>query len=143
MKTKMKKYQTGSEVKSGPALKPTGAKVGVGAALATGLGMAAKGIADKVKVRKAKKKAEKEAEASSTAKKMKTGGMVNPNAKVNKQTVPGSKGVRSGVNPKAVNQTIPKSKGSGKANTPPSKAIPAAKYGRMMKKGGTVMGKKC
>jgi hypothetical protein len=31
----------------------------------------------------------------------KTGGMVNPNAKVSKQTVPGSKGVKSGVNPKA------------------------------------------
>jgi hypothetical protein len=34
------------------------------------------------------------------------------------------------------------SKGSGKANTPPSKATPTAKYGKMMKKGGAVKRKK-
>jgi F420-0:gamma-glutamyl ligase len=73
---------------------------------------------------------------------MKTGGMVNPNAKVSKQVVPGSKGVKVGVNPKASASKIASSKGSGKANTPPTKVIPAAKYGRMMKKGGSVKSKK-
>lgn len=36
-----------------------------------------------------------------TKAKYKTGGMVNPNAKVSKQTKPGSKGVKPNVNPKA------------------------------------------
>ena len=52
----------------------------------------------------------------------KTGGMVNSNASINKQTVPGSKGVKSGVNPKAT-------------------VIPKGKYGMTMKKGG--MKKSC
>jgi len=36
----------------------------------------------------------------------------------------------------------PGSKGSGGANTPPSKAMPTAMYGKMMKKGGMMRTKK-
>lgn len=67
-------------------------------------------------------------------KKMKTGGMTNPNSSVSKQTVPGSRGVQSGVNPKASSSKVASSRGSGKANTPPSKAVPTAKRGGMVKK---------
>jgi len=53
----------------------------------------------------------------------KTGGMVNPNAKINKQTVPGSKGVKSGVNPKAAASKVAKGR-SGGISTAPKKATP-------------------
>ena len=66
--------------------------------------------------------------------KMKTGGMVNPNSSVSKQTVPGSRGVRSGVNPKASSSKVAGSRGAGRANNPPSKAVPTAKRGGMVKK---------
>lgn len=73
---------------------------------------------------------------------LKTGGMVNPNAKMQAQNVAGSKGVKSGVNPKAVAAKKATGKSSGGVDTPPSKAVPSAKYGRMMKKGGMVKAKK-
>jgi hypothetical protein len=69
-----------------------------------------------------------------TKRKMMTGGMVNPNSSVFKQTVPGSRGVQSGVNPKASSSKVAGSRGSGNANTPPSKAVPTAKRGGMVKK---------
>ena len=66
----------------------------------------------------------------------KTGGMVNANSKVSKQTVPGSKGVKSGTNPKAAaskvargrvggtssapKTALPKAQGGGSAYTPPN-----------------------
>lgn len=72
--------------------------------------------------------------------KMMTGGMVNSNAKVSYQTVAGSKGVTSGVNSKVSASNTASSKGSGRANTPPSKATPAAKRGGAvkMKRGGMI-----
>ena len=56
-------------------------------------------------------------------KKMKTGGMVNPNAKIQAAKAAGSKGVKSGVNPKAsASKTAKKpSKSRSKA---PKKATP-------------------
>lgn len=72
--------------------------------------------------------------------KMMTGGMANPNAKVSYQTVAGSKGVTSGVNPKASASKVASSRGTGGVNTPPSKATPAAKRGGAvkMKRGGMI-----
>lgn len=61
-------------------------------------------------------------------KKMKTGGMVNANSKVSKQTVPGSKGVKSGVNPKAAASKVAKGR-SGGTSAAPKTAVPKAKYG--------------
>jgi len=69
-----------------------------------------------------------------TIKKMMTGGMVNPNSSVSAQKTAGSKGVQSGVNPKASSSKVAGSRGSGKVNTPPSKAVPTAKRGGMVKK---------
>jgi len=71
--------------------------------------------------------------------KMKTGGMVNPNANVSYQKIAGSKGVTSGVNAKASASKVASSRGTGGVNTPPSKATPAAKRGGAVKmqKGGT------
>lgn len=66
-------------------------------------------------------------------KKMKTGGMVNPNATVKKQTVAGSKGVKSGVNPKAAASKVAKGSVGGRS-TAPKTAVPKAKYGMVMKK---------
>jgi hypothetical protein len=72
---------------------------------------------------------------------MKTGGMVNSNAKVSKQTVPGSKGVKSGVNPKASASKVAKGR-SGGTSTAPKTAVPKAKYGMTtkptMKRGGSM-----
>jgi hypothetical protein len=71
----------------------------------------------------------------------KTGGMVNPNAKLQAVKSAGSKGVKPGVNPKAVAAKKATGKSSGGVDTPPKTAIPAAKYGKMMKKGGMVKAK--
>lgn len=65
---------------------------------------------------------------------MKTGGMTNPNSSISVLKAAGSKGVRSGVNPKASSSKVAGSKGSGRVNTPPSKAVPTAKRGGMVKK---------
>lgn len=73
---------------------------------------------------------------------MKTGGMTNPNAIIQAQKVAGSKGVTPGVNPKAVAAKKATGKSSGGVDTPPSKAVPSAMYGRMMKKGGMIKAKK-
>lgn len=71
-----------------------------------------------------------------------TGKINNPNAKLQAGKKAGSKGVTPGVNPKASASKIATSKGSGKVNTPPSKAVPEAKYGMTMKKGGMMRTKK-
>ena len=58
------------------------------------------------------------------AKKMyKTGGMVNSNPKLFADKIPGSKGDKSGVNPKVNKQTKPKGKVGG-TSTAPKKAKP-------------------
>jgi hypothetical protein len=65
---------------------------------------------------------------------MMTGGMANPNAIVKKQTVPGSKGVMSGENPKASASTV--ATGRPTKSTAPQDATPKGKYGMTMKSGG-------
>jgi hypothetical protein len=63
----------------------------------------------------------------------KTGGMVNANASVKKQTVPGSRGVKSGVNPSATTSKVARGRVGG-TSVAPKKAIPKAQYGMTMKK---------
>jgi hypothetical protein len=73
--------------------------------------------------------------------KKKTGGMVNSNAKVFADNIPGSNGVKSGVNPKASASTKPGGRVGG-TSTAPKDATPKAKYGMTMKptmkKGGSM-----
>jgi hypothetical protein len=74
--------------------------------------------------------------AKSGIKKMlgyKTGGMVNPNADVKRQAVAGSKGVMSGVNPKASASSVAKGR-SGGTSAAPKTATPKAKYGMSLTK---------
>lgn len=63
----------------------------------------------------------------------KTGGMVNPNATVKKQTVAGSKGVKSEVNPKAAASKVARGR-SGGTSAAPRTATPKAKYGMSVTK---------
>ena len=65
---------------------------------------------------------------------MKTGGMVNPNAKLQAAKSAGSKGVTPGVNPKAAAAKKATGKSSGGVDTPPKTAVPKAKYGMSMTK---------
>lgn len=77
------------------------------------------------------------------ATKYKTGGMVNPNAKLQAAKSAGSDGVKSGVNPKASASKVAKGR-SGGTSAAPKTATPKAKYGMTMKKygegGGTKSG---
>ena len=98
----MKKYQDGG--KTGAQLKKEGAAM------------------EKRRLKKSLKGMEKGYKPISGPS-FKTGGMVNPNAKINKQTVPGSKGVKSGVNPKAAASKVAKGR-SGGISTAPKKATP-------------------
>ena len=59
-----------------------------------------------------------------TMKKMKTGGMVNSNAKVSALKSAGSKGVKSGMNPKAKTSNVAKGKSGGT-----NKSVPRPKKG--------------
>lgn len=59
----------------------------------------------------------------------KTGGMVNSNAKIFADNTPGSKGVKSGVNPKVTKQTKPKGKKDFSTSNAPKGAIPKSKMG--------------
>ena len=61
---------------------------------------------------------------------MKTGGMVNPNANLKAGKVAGSKGVKSGVNPKAAASKVAKGR-SGGTSVAPKTAIPKAQMGGM------------
>ena len=65
--------------------------------------------------------------------KMKTGGMVNSNAKVSALKSAGSHGVKSGVNPKAAASKVAKGKVGG-ISTAPKTAVPKAKYGMSMRR---------
>ena len=62
----------------------------------------------------------------------KTGGMVNTNKKVSALAKAGSKGVKSGVNPKAAKQTTARG-WSGGTSKAPTGATPVAKRGGMMR----------
>lgn len=145
----VKKYQDGGTLPKKPKPFSTkSSKIGLGILSSAIAGITGKVIGDAIKARKAKKaeeeKLKKEKETQSKSKemkrggmvkrKMKTGGMVNPNANVSYQKIAGSKGVTSGVNPKASASNYASSRGSGRANTPPSKAVPVAKRGGMVKR---------
>jgi hypothetical protein len=58
----------------------------------------------------------------------KTGGMVNPNADLQAGKSAGSKGVKSGVNPKAAASKVARGRVGG-TSAAPKKAIPKAQYG--------------
>jgi hypothetical protein len=64
---------------------------------------------------------------------MKTGGMVNSNAKVSALKSAGSKGVKSGVNPKAAASKVARGRAGGTSSAPKT-AVPKAKYGMSMRK---------
>jgi hypothetical protein len=68
-----------------------------------------------------------------TMKKYKTGGMVNSNAKVSALKSAGSKGVKSGVNPKAAASKVARGRVGG-TSAAPKTAVPKAKYGMSMRK---------
>jgi hypothetical protein len=63
-----------------------------------------------------------------TTKKMKTGGMVNPNAKMQADKTAGSKGVKSGVNPKAAASKRATGRVGG-TSAAPKTALPKAQMG--------------
>ena len=63
---------------------------------------------------------------------MKTGGMVNPNAKLQAAKVAGSKGVKSGVNPKAAASNVARGR-SGGTSAAPKTALPKAQMGKIVK----------
>lgn len=67
------------------------------------------------------------------AKKMKTGGMVNPNAKLQASKKAGSKGVMHSLSAKAIVQKIAKGRSGGTSKAPKT-ATPKAKYGMIMRK---------
>jgi hypothetical protein len=64
---------------------------------------------------------------------MKTGGMVNSNAKVSALKSAGSHGVKSGVNPKAATSKVARGRVGGTSSAPKT-AVPKAKYGMVMRK---------
>lgn len=66
-------------------------------------------------------------------KKMKTGGMVNSNAKISATKKAGSKGVMSGTNSKASASKVAKGRSGGTSKAPKT-AMPKAKYGMSMRK---------
>jgi hypothetical protein len=72
-------------------------------------------------------------------KKMKTGGMNNPNATATVNKTPTK--YTGGMNAAATVNKTP-TKYTGGKSTAPAGAVPAAKYGKMMKKGGMVKSKK-
>ena len=89
--------------------------------------------------RQGQKATEYEAKKSG-ASKMKTGGMVNSNAKVSAIKSAGSKGVISGENAKVSASKVAKGRSGGTSKAPKT-AVPKAMYGTsmrpgMMKKGG-------
>lgn len=88
--------------------------------------------AAKAKAMKAMKTTASKAGKTSTdaAKKYMIGGMVNPNSNVSKQTVPGSRGVKSGVNPSAAASKVARGTVGG-TSTAPSTAVPKAQMGGM------------
>jgi hypothetical protein len=65
--------------------------------------------------------------------KMKTGGMVNPNAKLQASKKAGSKGVMHSLSAKAVVQKKAKGRSGGTSKAPKT-ATPKAKYGMIMRK---------
>lgn len=125
----MKQYQDGGyndtsgKKKLGPAL-------GIGIPSAAGVGIIASMIKNAVKRKKDKKADEEKKKATEAAKKMTsqkmggaqnmymTGGMVNPNAKVQALKKAGSNGVKSGVNPKASASKVAKGRSGGTSKAP-------------------------
>jgi hypothetical protein len=84
--------------------------------------------ANKAMATPAKSSTVKEEAAIPSASKMKTGGMVNPNAKLQASKKAGSKGVKSGVNPKAAASKVARGR-SGGTSAAPKTALPKAQKG--------------
>ena len=137
----MKKYQGGG--KTGAQLKKEGM-----AMKAKGQAMKAEGAAMKAKGSKmatdyTNKLADRMSTGSSGVRigsgygtqgvSMKTGGMVNSNAKVSALKSAGSHGVKSGVNPKAAASKVARGRVGGTSSAPKT-AVPKAKYGMVMRK---------
>ena len=123
----------GNCVKKGLLTTPAGiAAIGTGIA---GIGAAIKNRMTKKKEAKAEVAEMKNMIAKASKKKMMTGGMVNPNTIVKKQTIPGSKGVMSGENSNVSASTV--ATGRPTKSTAPQDATPKGKYGMTMKSGGT------
>lgn len=76
-------------------------------------------ISDAIKERKERKMNQEKT-------KMKTGGMVNPNASIKRQAVAGSKGVKSGMNPRAAASKVTRGRVGG-TSMAPRKATPGKK----------------
>ena len=74
------------------------------------------------------------------AKKMETGGVKNPNKTVTVSTTPTP--YKGGISKAPAGASTTPTKYTGGKDTPPKGAVPAAKYGAMMKKGGMVKAKK-
>jgi hypothetical protein len=155
---KLKKYQTGSEVKGSKGGKASQIIAGISAA-AVGAAGIGKNISNRRKAKKAaEEKAKIEAQGkenplksagyidktildlpntnkgySDKQKKMKTGGMVNSNTKVSALKSAGSKGVKSGVNSKVSASKVAKGRTGGTSSAPKT-ATPKAKMGGNMKK---------
>jgi hypothetical protein len=111
---------------------PEGVAAVLGAGTAIGAAIKNK-IANKKEAKAEVAKMIKDMKAGSSKKKMKTGGMVNANSAIKKQTVPGSKGVMSGENPKASASKVAKGRSGGTSKAPKT-AMPKAKYGMSMRK---------
>jgi hypothetical protein len=103
MKTKMKKYQGGGMYGNTTAGKISN----------PGSGSMAKAMATP-----AKSSTVKEEAAIPSARKMKTGGMVNPNAKIQAGKKAGSKGVKHSLSVKAVVQKKAKGRSGGTSKAP-------------------------
>lgn len=137
----LKKAQAGAMVQGSEQGKKSKALRTAGIAIPT-IGAATVAIKAGIKNRKNKKAQRKLEEEYMNktqqknvegAKEFKTGGMVNSNTKVSALKSAGSKGVKSGVNPKA--SASKKATGrTGGTSTAPKTATPKAKYGMMMRK---------
>jgi hypothetical protein len=141
----IKKYQnggmTGAAMKAkGTAMKAKGTamKVAGSAQKAKGAAMKANALGKKVALRTTYTPGVRVGSQSvnsdgSISQSMKTGGMVNANASIKKQTVPGSKGVKSGVNPRATASKVARGRVGG-ISTAPKTASPKMKMGGAKKK---------
>ena len=137
---KLKKAQMGTSVQGAEQSKKAKLLRTSGVAIPT-IGAAAMAIKAGIKNRKNKKTQrrieeeymnETQRRNAEGAAEFKTGGMVNSNTKVSVLKSAGSKGVKSGVNPKASKQTTARGR-SGGTSKAPTGATPAAKRGGMMR----------
>jgi hypothetical protein len=142
MKTKMKKYEDGGSTRKarleGRATKKMGkaqrtykeAEATLSEAKSSGMKM---DYADAEQLfNRSARQGDRAKKLKAKAAMMKTGGMVNSNAKVSALKVAGSKGVKSGVNPKAAASKVAKGRVGG-TSAAPKTATPKAQMGGSLK----------